>query len=127
MEKENRQTYVKIGRETGSDEIFAMLDQIESETESDVENLLYSDAEYIAEEDIPDKNVESHEVLVPEATVHVIGESTNEEEPLSKKLKNKIFKLNWNRKANIVKTSKCRLEENIILHIPENAIPSLYL
>ena len=88
MEKENRKTYVKIDRETGSDEIFAMLDQIESETESDVENLLEdSDTEYIAEEDIPDDNVESHEVPVPEATVHVIGESNNEEEPPSKKLK----------------------------------------
>lgn len=124
MEKENRKTYVKIDRETGSDEIFAMLDQIESETESDVENLLEdSDTEYIAEEDVPDENVESHEVLVPEATVHVIGESNNEEEPPSKKLKKKIFKMNWNRKPNFVKTSKCRLEENIILDIPENATP----
>ena len=40
MERNNRKKYVHIDRETGSNEIFAMLDKTESETESDVENLL---------------------------------------------------------------------------------------
>ena len=44
-----------IDRETGSNEIFAMVDKIESETESDIENLLEdSDTEYTVEESIPD-------------------------------------------------------------------------
>ena len=38
-----------------------MLDKIESETESDIENLLEdSDTQYIAEEPIPDSKEESH-------------------------------------------------------------------
>ena len=40
MERNNRKKYVHIDRETGSNEIFAMLDKTESETESDIENLL---------------------------------------------------------------------------------------
>ena len=49
-----------------------MLDEIESDTESDIENLLEGfDTEYISEETIPDNEEESHRVLAPEVTVHV--------------------------------------------------------
>ena len=40
MERDNRKKYIHIERKTGSNEIFATLDKIESETESDIENLL---------------------------------------------------------------------------------------
>ena len=40
MERNNRKKYIHIDRETGSNEIYAMLDEIESDTESDIENLL---------------------------------------------------------------------------------------
>ena len=47
MERNNRKKHIHIDRETGSNEIFAMLDKIESETESGIENLLEgSDTEY---------------------------------------------------------------------------------
>ena len=55
MERNNRKKYIHIGRETDSNEIYPTLDKIESETESDTENLLKdSDMEYLAEELIPD-------------------------------------------------------------------------
>ena len=42
--------YIHIDREMSSNEIFSMLNQNESETESEIENLLEdSDTEYIAE------------------------------------------------------------------------------
>ena len=94
MERNNRKKYIHIDRETGSNEIYAMLDEIESETESDTENLLEdSDTEYISEGPIPDNKQESHCVLTPEATVHVENESLDVEEPPSKKLKKKITAL----------------------------------
>ena len=40
MERNNGKKYIHIDRETGSNEIYAMLDEIESDTESDIENLL---------------------------------------------------------------------------------------
>ena len=49
MEMEKRKRYVRIDRETGSNEIFVIFEKIESEAESDVENLLEgSDTEFIA-------------------------------------------------------------------------------
>ena len=75
MERNNRKKYIHIDRETGSNEIYAMLDEIESDTESGIENLSEdSDTEYISEEPIPDNNEESSRVLIPEATVHVENE-----------------------------------------------------
>ena len=91
MERNNRKKYIHIDRETGSNEIYAMLDEIESDTESDIENLLEdSDTEYISEEPIPENKRESHSILTPESTVHVENESFDVEEPPSKKLKKKI-------------------------------------
>ena len=40
MEKEKRKRYARIDRETGSNEIFSIFEEMESEAESDVENLL---------------------------------------------------------------------------------------
>ena len=73
MKWNNRKIYIHIDRETGSIEICAMLDEIESNTESDIENLLEdSDSEYISEVPIPDKKEENHRVLTPEIIeVHI--------------------------------------------------------
>ena len=92
MERNNRKKYIHIDQETGGNEIYAMLDEIESDTESDIENLVEdSDTEYISEEPIPDNKEESHRVLTPEATVHVENESFDVEEPPSKNLKRKLL------------------------------------
>ena len=96
MEKEKRKRYVRIDRETGSNEIFAIFEEIESEAESDVENLLEdSDTEFIAEEEIPDTNEDTHQFLTPEAVVHVESESKESEPPPKEKLKAKIAELKW--------------------------------
>ena len=59
MKKDKRKRYVRIDRETGSNE-----EEIESEVESDVVNLLEdSDTELIAVEEIPDTNEYTHQLL----------------------------------------------------------------
>ena len=96
MEKEKRKRYVRIDRETGSNEIFAIFEEIESEAESDVENLLEdSDTEFIAEEEIPDTNEDTHQLLTPEAVVYVESKSRESELLPKKKLKAKIAELKW--------------------------------
>ena len=48
MESNNRKKYVMFSRETGSNDILAMLDAIGSDNESDIDNLLQdSDTEYL--------------------------------------------------------------------------------
>ena len=86
MEGNNRKKYIHIDRETGSNEIFAMLDKIDSETESDIENLLEdSNTVYIAEEPILDNKEENHQLLTPVAAVHVEGEVLDIDGPPAKK------------------------------------------
>ena len=104
MERNNRKKYIHIDREMGSNEIFAMLDKIESETESDIENLLEdSDTKYIADELIPDNKEESHQLLTPEATVHVEDEVLDIVEPPATKLKKNVAKLKWKCKSKFAK------------------------
>ena len=55
IEKNSRKKYIHTDREMGSNETLSMLNKNESETESEIENLLEdSDTEYIAEKQIPD-------------------------------------------------------------------------
>ena len=70
--KGKKKRYVRIDRETGSNENFVIWGEIESKAESDMENLLEdSGTEFIAEEEIPDANEDTHQLLTPEAVVHV--------------------------------------------------------
>ena len=76
-ERNNRKKYIHIDRESGSSKIFAMLDEIDSDT----------DTEYIAEEPIPDNKAESRQLLTPEATAYVVeGEILDTDEPPAKKI-----------------------------------------
>ena len=123
VERNNRKKYIHIDRETGSNEIYVMLDEIESDTESDIENLLEdSDTQYISEEPIPNNKEESHRVLTSEATVQVENESLDVEEPVSKKLKKENYCLKWKRTLKFIKAKKCTLEANILLDM-ENTNP----
>ena len=81
-----------IDRETGSNEIFAMFDKIESETQCDIENLLEdSDTEYIEEEPVLDNKEQSHQLLTREVTVHVEGEVWIKMNHQLKNLKRKLL------------------------------------
>ena len=80
----------------GSIEIFAIFEEIESEAQSDVENILEdSDTEFITEEEIPDTNDDTHQLLTPETVAHVECESNEHKPPPKKKLKAKIAELKW--------------------------------
>ena len=101
-----------------------MLDKIESETESDIENLLEdSDTEYIAEEPISDNKEESHQLLTPEATALVEGEVLDIDEPSAEKLKKKVAELKCKCTSKFFKAKKCTLETNVLFDIPGNANP----
>ena len=65
-----------------------MFDQVNSETESDIEELMnYSDTEFIVDEPLSqEKEIESRDssVLVPEANVHMDPSNEEPEDPLSR-------------------------------------------
>ena len=85
-----------------------------------MENLLEdSDTAFITEEKIPDTSEDTHQLLTPEAYVHVESES-HKSNPSKKKLKPEIAELKWKQQPKFLKTRKCNLEAKILLHFPEN-------
>ena len=122
--KGKKKRYVRIDRETGSKEIFAIFEGNESEAESDMENLLEdSGTEFITEEEIPDTNDDTHQLLTLKAVVRVESESKESELPPKKKLKAKIAELKWKRQPKFIKTRKCNLEAKILLNLSEKSNP----
>ena len=113
-----------INRETGSNDIFAMLDAIGSDNESDIDNLLEdSDTEYVAEEPVPADNEDSHDVLTPEANIHIENTASSSTDPPRKKLKHATASLKWQRKPKLIKRKNCELEAKILLDLPVNPSP----
>ena len=73
---------LNIDRGTGSDEIFALLDEVNSDIEDDIDNLMNdSDAECVLEESL-EKELNSDDepliLLVLETNYHVVEDSTIE-------------------------------------------------
>ena len=59
-------------RETNTNEIFAILDKIDSDNEKDIDNLLEdSDNKYAAEEQVPETKEELLKILIPKANIHI--------------------------------------------------------
>ena len=59
-------------RETNTNEIFAMLDKIDSDNEKDIDNLLEdSGNEYAAEELVPETKEELLKILMTKANIHI--------------------------------------------------------
>ena len=94
-----------------------MLDKMESETESEIKNLLEdSNTKYIAEEPVPDNKGESHQLLTLEATFH--SECKVLDKPPAKKIKMKVAELKGKRTSQFVKAKKCTLEAKVWLDMP---------
>ena len=94
IERNNWKNYIHIDHETGNNEITTMLEKIERETESDIENLLEdTDTKYITEVPILENKEERHQLLTPETTVRVEGKVLGIDEPLAKKRKKKVPEL----------------------------------
>ena len=77
-----RKKYVRIDRNTRSEENFALLDEVNSDQEKDTENLMNdSDTEFIVDENL-DNDIDSDDeplsALIPEANIHVAKSSTAE-------------------------------------------------
>ena len=69
--KNKRKNFVKLDRKTGSDEIFVLLDEVNSDLEEDIGKLMNdSETEFVFEESLKnesDSDDEPLNLLVPEA------------------------------------------------------------
>ena len=77
-----RKKYVRIDRNTRSEEIFALLNEVNIDQEEDIDNLMNdSDTEFVVDENLDndiDSDGEPLSVLIPEANIHVVKGSTAE-------------------------------------------------
>ena len=77
-----RKNYARIDRNTRSEEIFALLDEVNSDQEDDIDNLMNDlETEFTVDENLDneiDSDDEPLSVLIPEANIHVVKISTAE-------------------------------------------------
>lgn len=73
----SKKRYIRINENTATEEIYGLLDAVESDTEETIENLLEdSDTEFYTEEEltIPDSDSRARIVSAASANVHVLSE-----------------------------------------------------
>ena len=122
MASNSRKKYVNIDINTGSNEIHAILDDIGSHYEEDLDDLMNdSDTEFISETPLPeiDSNNNTCSLLIPEAIVHVI-------EPIAKKTtkKRKLDEMKWTNSRVSAEKKTCILEApDVTLELPEYHTP----
>ena len=99
MKKKRKKKCIRIEPDISNDELFAMLDGIDSRGESNVGSILNdSNTEFIIDKPINKMVDDTHDILVPEAKFHVASELT---EPQQKdcdvlRKKRKLYRLIFN-------------------------------
>ena len=75
--------YYKITEKTGSDDIYAILDEIDSDLDEELDNEMNdSDTEFVVEEDIdlrPEAATGVSNILTPNANIHKVSPADNNE------------------------------------------------
>ena len=142
-----RKKYVRIDRNIRSEEIFAPLNEVNSDQEEDIDNLMNdSDTEFIVDENLDndiDSDGEPLSVLIPEANIHVVKGSTAEANMEESKVvcekeskqkskrkgkgkatKKKIVDFNWKKRPDSKLKQPCALEAEVITDpLPEHHTP----
>ena len=72
---------------------------------------------------MPANNEDSHDVLTPEANIHIENTASSSTDPPRKKLKHATASLKWQRKPKLIKRKNCELEAKILLDLPVNPSP----
>ena len=92
-----RKQYINISK-SSSGEIYAMLDEVESDLEDDIDQLVNdSDTELVADEDLPEYllQLSNNIVLTPEANIHSLPKSKSILKRRKKtKLKRQLIEVN---------------------------------
>ena len=118
--------YVQINNHTSSDQIFALLDNVQSDEEEDIEELMNdSDTEFFAnDEDIENiiSDSDNADILTPEASIHIVKD--NEEEQ-GKNSKSKLEEVQFQWRRNIAPNirEECNLGGEVCHQLKENALP----
>ena len=122
----NRKKYVQVNNHASSDQIFALPDNVQSDEEEDIEELMNdSDTEFFAnDEDIDDiaPDSDNADFLTPEASIHIVKDNEKEQEKNSKsKLEEVQFQWRRNIAPNI--REECNFVGEVYHQLKESASP----
>ena len=111
--------YIRIESDISNDEFFAMLDEIDSGAESDVDCILNdSDTEFASDKPISKAVHDTHDILVPEANVHVASKLTEPKQEDCEALRRKrkcqlIYDIKWSSRKTCHPRRNCTLQANV--------------
>ena len=110
-----------IDEKASSEQMYALLDDVDSDDEDDKENLMNdSDTEFIAEEEITQAaSTQDTSLTTPEANLHVVP-SDNQSK---KKEKNKKELWKWTKKLKVTKQEQSHLVPEIQPNLNETVSP----
>ena len=101
------QRYFHVDKNSSSEQIYALLDYLESANEDDIDNLINdSDTEFIAEEEITQAaSTQDSSLTTPEANLHAA--------PRENQSKKKKYLWKWTKKVKVTKKKECHLMPEI--------------
>ena len=113
----NGKKYVQINNHTSSNQIFALLDNVQSDEEEDIKELMNdSDTEFFGnDEDIED-------ILSPEASIHIVKDNEKEQ---GKNSKSKLEEVQFQWRRNIAPNirEECNFVGEVYHQLKESASP----
>ena len=112
MATDGRKRYFHIDENASSEQISALIDDVESADEDDIDNLMNdSDTEFIAEEKITQAaSTQDTSLTTTEANLHVVP-SDNQSKKKEKNKKEKLWK--WTKKVKVTKQEERHLVSEI--------------
>ena len=120
-----RKKYYKITEKTGSDDIYAILDEIDSDLDEELDNEMNdSDTEFVVEEDIdlrPEAATGVSNILTPNANIHKVSPADNNE--FRTRSEKETTEWKWTRIIKPSKKIECKLQQDVLLHFNSNPTP----
>ena len=111
-----------IDEKASSEQMYALLDDVDSDDEDDIENLMNdSDTEFITEEEITQAaSTQETSLTTPEGNLHVVP-SDNQSTKKEKNKKEELWK--WTKKVKVTKQEECHLVPEIQPNLNETVSP----
>ena len=102
MATNSRKRYFYVDKNTSSEQMYALLDDVESADKDDKDSLMNdSDNKFIAEEEITQAaSIQDTSLTTPEANLHVVP-SDNQSKKKEKNKKEELWK--WTKKVKVTK------------------------
>ena len=121
MATNGRKRYFHIDENASIEQIYALLDDVESSDEDDIDNLMNYDTEFIAEEEITQAaSTWDTSLTTPEANLDVVP-SDNQPKKKEKNKKEELWK--WTKKVKVTKQEECHLVPEIQPNLNETVSP----